>query len=260
MSKRKLSILLIILIFILFTINYRFLDKKLGEFLREYEIARVERIIDGDTIEIENKTSVRLLGINTPERGEIYFEEAKEFLEDLILNKTIELEKGKENTDKYNRLLRYIFLNNENVNLKLVEQGYANYYFPSGKDIYYSKFFRAWEKCVRMNKNLCEKSKDECALCIELKELNFKTQTITLYNNCSFDCSLQGWQIKHEGRKKFLFPDFVLKSNKKVTIKVGNKINTENVLYWNEEYVWTSTGDSLFLRDGEGKLVVWKGY
>ncbi len=263
MLKRKLYILLAALILILFIINYPFLDKKVGEFLLEHETANVVRIIDGDTIVVEynkNDTSVRLLGINTPEKNEPYYSEAKQFLENLILNKTIELEKGKENKDKYGRLLRYVFLKDENINLKIIEEGFANYYFPSGKDPYYSAFKKAWEKCLSKNVNLCESSKDVCSKCIELKEFYYKSQEIILYNDCSFDCNLEGWQIKHEGRKKFLFHNFILKSQEEVIIKVENKTNTEDVLFWNEENVFAKTGDTLFLRDGSGKLVLWESY
>ena len=48
-----------------------------------YYKARVRRVIDGDTIVAESR-SIRLLGINTPERGEEYYLEAKEFLEDYL--------------------------------------------------------------------------------------------------------------------------------------------------------------------------------
>ena len=88
----------------------------------------------------ENKTSVRLLGINTPEKGEIYYGEAKEFLEYQVLNKTIRLENGKDKTDLYGRKLSYIFLGTKNINLELVKEGLANFYFPSGKDINYNDF------------------------------------------------------------------------------------------------------------------------
>jgi hypothetical protein len=48
---------------------------------------------------------------------------------------------------------------------------------------------------------------------------------------------------------------------KKISIIVGNKTNSDDVLYWNdEEYVWTSSGDTLFLRDENGKLVIWESY
>ncbi len=259
-NKRKQVILLIILILILLTINYPFLDKKLEEFLREGKYAKVTRVIDGDTIEIDNNESVRLLGINTPERGEPYFEQATEFLESLILNETVRLEFGKEEKDKYGRTLGYVFLNDENVNLEIIERGFANFYFPSGKDVYYSNFKEAWEECLEENINLCEKSDDECAGCISLKEFDYENEIVVFYNKCNFDCELTRWSIKHEGRKKFIFPDSILREGKEINIIVREGKNNETSLFWNEEDVFIETGDSLFLRDDEGKLVFWKSY
>ena len=260
MEKRNKIILLIILIVLFFSVNYSFLDKKLEKFLINYETAIVERIIDGDTVVI-NKNSVRLLGINSPERGEKYYGEAKEFLEKEIFNRTVRLEFGKEKEDLYGRILAYIFLGLDNVNLKLVEEGLANFYFPQGKDIHYNEFKEAWEKCIENNKNLCEKSKDKCAKCIELKTLDFKSQEVVFYNKCNFQCELTSWEIKDEGRKKFIFPEFLLNSNSRVKIKVNEGINDKENLFWeNEEYVWTDTGDTLFLRDDSNKLVLWRSY
>ena len=260
-EKEKQVRLLIILIILLFIINYPFLNKLTEGFLSNYETAYVERVIDGDTIVIENKTSVRMLGINSPERSELYYDEAKQYLENLVLDKTVKLEFGKEKTDRYNRLLRYVHINNKNINLKLVEEGFANFYFPSGKDRYYKDFEEAWEECIDKNINLCEKSEEKCAECVELKEFNHKKQEIVLYNKCNVHCDLTDWTIKDEGRKKFVFGSFILKSNKEIKIVVGDSEDTNDILFWNnEDYVWTNTGDSLFLRDRKGKLVLWRSY
>ena len=259
-AKQKQIILLVFLILLLFTINYPFLNRAVEDFLSDFKIARVDRIIDGDTIEI-NGSSVRLLGMNTPERNQRYYSEAKEFLEELVLNKTVRLESGKEEYDRYGRLLAYIFLNGENINLKLVEEGFGNFYFPSGKDIHYNKFREAWDICIENNKNLCEKSKNVCMQCIELKELNPNIQEMIFYNSCDFSCDLTNWNIKDEGRKNFIFPEFILNSNSEVKIIVGEGIDNYKNLFWkNEEYVLTSTGDTIFLRDSEGKLVLWESY
>ena len=261
MDKGGNIFLLVFLIFLLIGINYRFLDTKVIEFLDEGEFTIVERVIDGDTIVVSNDTHVRLLGINTPEKGEFYYQESKDFLANLTLNKTIKLEYGKEKQDLYGRTLAYIILDGKNVNIELVDEGYANFYFPSGKDVYYNSFVKAWEHCLENGKYLCKKSNDECAQCVELKELNVKNQTVVLYNKCNFDCNLAGWNIKDEGRKKFVFQNFILRNNEKVSIIVGNETNSENFLYWKgEEYVWTSTGDTLFLRDKEGRLILWERY
>jgi len=260
-GKNKQIWFLIFLIFLLFLINYNFLDGLLENFFDESRYVVVERIIDGDTIVVENNTHVRLLGINTPEKGEFYYSGAKEFLEELIFNKTVKLEYGREKYDKYDRTLAYVFLENKNINLKLVEKGFANFYFPSGKDKYYDYFKKAWEDCINNNVNLCEKSENKCAWCIELKEFNYKKEIIILENSCEFGCELTNWEIKDEGRKKFVFPEFELKKRGIVSIKTGEGENDEDILFWkNETYVWTKTGDTLFLRDDMGKLVLWEGY
>lgn len=260
MNRRRDIILLIFLISFLFAINYRFIDNAVVDFLEEAEFGIVERVIDGDTIVAENDTHVRLLGINTPERGERYYKEAKDFLEMVALNKTVRLVYGKEKYDRYGRVLAYILIGNKNINAELVKNGFANTYIYN-TDKYTGELKRAWQECIAKNINLCEKSQDKCAECIELKGLDVKSQNVILYNNCSFDCSLNSWTIKDEGRKKFVFGDFTLMGNKEISIIVGNKTNTNEVLYWKgENYVWTQTGDALFLRDEEGRLVLWYNY
>ncbi|HEY4522696.1 MAG TPA: thermonuclease family protein [Candidatus Paceibacterota bacterium] len=68
----------------------------------------VVRVIDGDTIELEDKVIVRLLGINAPERGECYFAESKKTLEDLAEGATVTLVKEFTAKDRFGRLLRYV--------------------------------------------------------------------------------------------------------------------------------------------------------
>jgi endonuclease YncB( thermonuclease family) len=258
MPEKKQIYILIILIVLLISINYSYLDRAVINLLSDSAYYKIERVIDGDTIVIENGTSVRLLGINSPEKGEKYYEEAKEFLENLVSGKKLKIEKhGK---DKYYRELAYVFLGNENVNLKLVRSGLANVYILDNK-IYEEELREAWKNCIEENKNLCEKSEDICSACIELKEFNYHNQEVVLKNECDFDCNLEGWTIKDEGRKKFYFDDFLLKEKSEVLIKVGEGADNRTNLYWRgKDYVWTDAGDTLFLRDSEGELVLWENY
>ncbi len=251
----------VVVLIVLIAINYSWLDSKIqGFFIQEnYETINVTRIVDGDTID-SSIGKIRLLGINSPEKGEKYYQEAKDFLEEEVLNKNVGLEYGKDKTDRYGRTLAYLHLKGENINLKEVEEGFANYYFPSGKDIHYNEFKIAWESCIEENKFLCESSIDKCGNCIEL-ELNYNSQEVILYNGCNYDCDLNNWAIKDEGRKNFVLQDFVLEKGKEIKIKTGEGEDTSEILYWKgETYVWTRTGDTLFLRDGLGKLVLWYSY
>lgn len=90
--------------------------------------AEVIRVIDGDTIEVNLETKsfkVRYIGIDTPEIGEPWADEATDKNRELVEDETIWLEKDISETDKYGRLLRYIFVEDIFVNAELVREGLA---------------------------------------------------------------------------------------------------------------------------------------
>src|SRR3989344_4361064 len=98
------------------------------------ETALVTKVIDGDTFVIENGERVRLICINTPEKDEQGYQEAKDFLTNLVFNKTVILEKDVSNRDKYRRLLRYAYVSNTRIfiNRELYQSGHAEMlrYYP----------------------------------------------------------------------------------------------------------------------------------
>jgi micrococcal nuclease len=90
--------------------------------------ARVVRVIDGDTIEIAGGAHVRYIGMDTPEiypEVEFYGPEAKAKNIELVEGKLVTLEKDVSETDKYGRLLRYVYVDGVFVNGELVRLGYA---------------------------------------------------------------------------------------------------------------------------------------
>ena len=88
---------------------------------------KVTRVIDGDTFETETGEKVRLIGINAPEISDIFGQESKQYLENLILNKTISLEIDNlsSDRDRYQRLLRYVLLEGDDINEKMLTDGFA---------------------------------------------------------------------------------------------------------------------------------------
>jgi micrococcal nuclease len=120
--------------------------------------AVVEYVIDGDTIILENQERVRLLGIDTPERGECYYEPATEFLRSWIQDNEVALVRDTRNRDTYGRLLRYVYTTvvpphmsgqkQRLVNAELLKHGYAKV-LPIGPDKRHRKAFARYEQTAR---------------------------------------------------------------------------------------------------------------
>ena len=85
----------------------------------------VSRVIDGDTLELANGETVRLVGIDTPERGECGFDAATANLERLVVGKRVRLGISDEDRDGYGRLLRYVDVGTTDAGLRLVKNGRA---------------------------------------------------------------------------------------------------------------------------------------
>ena len=127
------------------------------------DLVKVKKVIDGDTIELENGQKVRYIGIDTPElhhpkkKLECYGKEARDKNKELVEGKLIRLEKDVSETDRYWRLLRYVFvpsiasLSGEFINEILVREGYA-YAATFPPDVTFSEYFINLENLARENK------------------------------------------------------------------------------------------------------------
>jgi micrococcal nuclease len=92
------------------------------------ESAHVSRVIDGDTIEVTiNGGSYRLryIGMNTPETDQVCGSTATDANAALIADQDVFLVKDVSETDRYGRLLRYVYVGDLFVNAELVRQGFA---------------------------------------------------------------------------------------------------------------------------------------
>ena len=128
----------------------------------EGESILVTKVIDGDTIEVEGGIRVRLIGIDTPETKDprrpvgCFGKEASKETKSLLEGKRVMLEKDVSETDKYERLLRYVYLPLESgqalfVNDYLVREGFAlALTYPP--DVKYNEQFRQAEREAREEK------------------------------------------------------------------------------------------------------------
>jgi len=159
-QKRLISALIALVIFIFLQI---FPSQKTTQKI-DNNTYIVKRVIDGDTIELTNKQIVRYIGIDTPELHhpkksvECFASAAAGFNKNLVEGKIVTLEKDISETDKYKRLLRYVYITDESspsakifVNKKLVDEGYASAAtFPP--DVKYADIFRNSQQEAMENK------------------------------------------------------------------------------------------------------------
>lgn len=115
---------------------------------------KVVKVVDGDTIEIEGGMKIRYIGIDTPETVkpntpvQCFGKDASNKNKELVDGKEIEIEKDVSETDRYGRLLRYVYVGEVFVNQYLVSEGfaYASTYPP---DIKYQEVFKEAQKAAQ---------------------------------------------------------------------------------------------------------------
>lgn len=155
----KLSRLITILLFLvlLFSGVYFALEKTAAEDVY------INKVIDGDTVISASGKKIRLLGIDSPEinweqgSAEYFAWEARDYVIEKLLNKKVNLEYDIDKNDDYGRILAYLFLDGNNFNLKLLEEGYAGLMIVSPNDKYRKSFVRAAEGARKNGRGIWNK-------------------------------------------------------------------------------------------------------
>ncbi len=107
------------------------------------EVGRVVNVIDGDTIDVDINGSVeriRYVGVNTPERDEPCYAEAKRANEAMVSGQTVSLVRDVSETDRYDRLLRFVYVGSTFVNAELVRSGWAEAVVYEPDDAHHDEF------------------------------------------------------------------------------------------------------------------------
>jgi len=119
---------------------------------------RVQRVVDGDTLVLENRAWVRLLGIDTPEiahdgqPAEPLSAEAAEFTREFIGRSPVQLRLDHERVDKYRRWLAYVYVDGQMLNEALLRAGLAEVYRKARCSDLVKRRFQAAESEARQNR------------------------------------------------------------------------------------------------------------
>jgi endonuclease YncB( thermonuclease family) len=192
---------------------------------------QISRVVDGDTVRLTNGATLRLIGINTPEKNMPLFNQAKNFLTILIQNKEVQIQSF--GIDKYGRTLAFIFLNDKNINTQILQQGLATLYCYEN-DPCLDELKQA-EEFARINqKALWKKSPD--TNCIELIQLKTdEPEKLILQNTCDKQLNItfkdDATHIYHE------------------------TLNPNSIFTKQFSHIWNTNGDSLYVTDKQGLLI-----
>ncbi|MDZ7587373.1 MAG: thermonuclease family protein, partial [Patescibacteria group bacterium] len=86
----------------------------------------VTRIIDADSLELDNKQSVRLYAVGCPEKGQKFSAETIAYLTKTALNQKVTLDYQPNYTkDSFGRTLAYVFIGDTHLNEQLIRQGFC---------------------------------------------------------------------------------------------------------------------------------------
>ena len=217
------------------------------------EVVTVSSITDGDTIKVRfgngSVDTVRLIGINTPEKGECFAAEATAALKSLL---TAE------------------------INEEMVAQGFAlaRDYPPDSR--YATRLSAAQKKASNARLGLW--AADACGVAgggvIKVGHIeydapgndneNLNGEWVELVNPGPGSVIMIGWVLKDESAShRFNFPNgFTLAAGANVKVFTGCGTNTATDLYWckSGSAVWNNNGDTAFILDPNGNVIDSKSY
>jgi endonuclease YncB( thermonuclease family) len=245
------------------------------------DIAFVTRVIDGDTIEVElhgEIYQVRYIGVDSPESGRAFSQEATQANRELVEGQSVELVKDVSETDQYGRLLRYVYLEDGTlINAELVRLGYAraSAYPPDthlqsllerNQEMAQRESLGIWVQPTPTNTVLPSDVASQVEFdptCSQFNapgddNQNRNEEYLCFHNPSSLSFDLTGWTIADDYGWTYTFPEFNLEAGTQVKVRTGCGTDTAQDLFWckDETAIWNNNGDCVHLLDTEGELVI----
>ena len=228
--------------------------------------AQVTAVLDGDTIQLSNGQTVRYMGINTPEYGQPFAEEAKRYNEQLVLGKTVRVVPARHRPDAYQRMLAYVYVGKVLVNARLIAEGLAH--------VFVLDQFEQYEDWLRLQGDAQSRHKGMWQTGGVLGPLKITTvhadakgddrknpngEYVRICNVSLRPVELSGFVIKDNGPHRYVFPTASLQPGYTALVLSGPGSTTvrhgQYRFHWNAGAVWNNSGDTAFLFDPSGLLI-----
>ena len=227
---------------------------------------RVARVIDGDTVVTTEGKALRYLGINTPERGEAFYEEAKVENRHLVEGKRVRLEfEEGQREDKYGRWLAYLHVDGAMVNEVLLRKGLAHL-FCIQPIKYYRRFLTLQEEARKEKRGIWGDRPGPLRITSLHADapgddrLNLNGEYVRICNISPAPVDLKGFSIRDRFGHIYIFPGGVLRPGYTALLLSGNGRDVlegpELRFYWGSPYpIWNNKGDTAYLYDPQRRLI-----
>jgi micrococcal nuclease len=240
----------------------------------------VVEVVDGDTIRVTGRSgeaTVRLVGVNAPEVGECFYDEATAALRFTIGSGGVRLERDVSDVDQFDRWLRFVE-SPEGVDIggELVAAGYvrSHWYEPdTSRNVKYDDLqsaaqdegagFWATDAC---GSGVASDTSIEVGGQFDAPgndNLNLGEEWVTFTNTSELRLDLTGWRVADESSShRYEFAALSLAPGARVTLFTGCGTDTDTARYWcNEDSaVWNNDGDTVFLTDPKGNPIATHTY
>ena len=232
---------------------------------QDYNMTVVE-ILDGDTFDLGNEERVRIIGINTPEKGRPFSDEATDALSEMIMGKEVTLVNDSKNddVDSSGRLLRHVYVDGISVNYEMIRMGMAFWYpYSSGTDMDES-YQEAQESAANDHVGLWTESQynitiDYIEYDPEGSEVDGEYLIITNHDN--YNINMEGWYLQDEAARTAYEFNYTLEIDASIRVYTGSGEDNETALFWGwYQGIWNNGGDMAILQDENGLMVDYYRY
>jgi micrococcal nuclease len=239
----------------------------------------VSAVADGDTLTVTRRSTtltVRLIGVNSPETGECLATQAGGALRTLVQDGPLRLVRDVSSTDQYGRALRYVVnADGRDVGAVLVRRGLAlaRRYPPdtARSDRYARLEERARSAQVGLwAPDACGPATAVANISITVRadaagddNVNLNDEWVQFTNVGRRRVDMTGWGVADtSATHRYTFGPLVLGPGRTVTVFTGCGTDTRLTRYWcnTRSAVWNNDGDTVFLRDRSGNLIVSESY
>ncbi len=235
------------------------------------EAAELLRVLDGDSIEVEvseTTVEVRLVGINAPERDECYGDAGREAL-------TLNLEAGPitlvaaggDDTDRFGRLLRYVYAGDTPVAEEMLISGHAN--VLQGDHPREDAFVALADEAASSQLGMWQPDAcgPEVVTATEITKVEYNPpgpdrdnsaeEYVVIHNSGEASQDLTDWIVRDESSQhRYRFPPVTLAPGAHLRLRSGCGDDGESDLHWCAgDPVWSNGGDTALLQDPNGNVI-----